>query len=36
MTKLKIKLRNCSVELPDDVGNFILSTGCGSGKTFWL
>jgi len=24
------------VELPDDVGNFILSTGCGSGKTFWL
>ena len=36
MTKLKIKLRNCSVELPDDVGNFILSTGCGSGKTYWL
>ena len=36
MTKLSIKLRNCSVELPDDVGNFILSTGCGSGKTFWL
>lgn len=24
------------MELPDDVGNFILSTGCGSGKTFWL
>lgn len=36
MTKLKIKLRNCSVELPNDVGNFILSTGCGSGKTYWL
>lgn len=36
MTKLKIKLRNYSVELPDDVGNFILSTGCGSGKTYWL
>ena len=36
MTKLKIKLRNHSVELPDDVGNFILSTGCGSGKTYWL
>lgn len=36
MTKLKIKLRNCSIELPDDVGNFILSTGCGSGKTYWL
>lgn len=36
MTKLKNKLRNCSVELPDDVGNFILSTGCGSGKTYWL
>ena len=36
MTKLKINLKNCSVELPDDVGNFILSTGCGSGKTYWL
>lgn len=36
MAKLSIKLRNCSVELPDDVGNFILSTGCGSGKTYWL
>ena len=36
MSKLKINLKNCSVELPDDVGNFILSTGCGSGKTYWL
>lgn len=36
MANLSIKLRNCSVELPDDVGNFILSTGCGSGKTYWL
>lgn len=36
MAKLKIKLKNCNVELPDDVGNFILSTGCGSGKTYWL
>ena len=36
MAKLSIKLRNCNVELPDDVGNFILSTGCGSGKTYWL
>lgn len=36
MTKLKINLKNCSVELPDDVGSFILSTGCGSGKTYWL
>lgn len=36
MTKLSIKLRNCNAELPDDVGNFILSTGCGSGKTYWL
>lgn len=36
MAKLKIKLKNRNVELPDDVGNFILSTGCGSGKTYWL
>ena len=36
MAKLKIKLKNHNVELPDDVGNFILSTGCGSGKTYWL
>ena len=36
MTKLKINLKNCSVELPDGVGNYILSTGCGSGKTYWL
>lgn len=36
MANLKIKLKNCNVELPDDVGNFILSTGCGSGKTYWL
>lgn len=36
MAKLSIRLKNCSVELPDDVGNFILSTGCGSGKTYWL
>lgn len=36
MAKLSINLRNCNVELPDDVGNFILSTGCGSGKTYWL
>lgn len=36
MTILSIKLRNCNAELPDDVGNFILSTGCGSGKTYWL
>ena len=36
MAKLSIKLRNYNVELPDDVGNFILSTGCGSGKTYWL
>ena len=36
MSKLKINLKNCSVELPYDVGNFILSTGCGSGKTYWL
>lgn len=36
MTKLSIKLRTCNAGLPDDVGNFILSTGCGSGKTYWL
>lgn len=36
MANLKIKLKNGEVELPDDVGNFILSSGCGSGKTFWL
>lgn len=36
MAKLKIRLKNRNVELPDDVGNFILSTGCGSGKTYWL
>ena len=36
MAKLKIKLKNRNVELPDDVGNFILSSGCGSGKTYWL
>lgn len=36
MAILKINLKNCNVELPDDVGNFILSTGCGSGKTYWL
>ena len=36
MAKLKIKLKNRNVELPDDVGNFILSTGCVSGKTYWL
>lgn len=36
MSILSIRLRNCSVELPDDVGNFILSSGCGSGKTYWL
>lgn len=36
MSKLKINLKNCSVELPDGVGNYILSTGCGSGKTYWL
>lgn len=36
MAKLSIRLKNCSVELLDDVGNFILSTGCGSGKTYWL
>ncbi len=36
MSKIKINLKNCNIELPDDVGNFILSTGCGSGKTYWL
>lgn len=36
MTKLKIKLKNHNIDLPDDVGNYILSTGCGSGKTYWL
>lgn len=36
MTTLKIKLKNHNIELPCDVGNFILSTGCGSGKTYWL
>jgi len=36
MANLKIKLKNGELELPDDVGNFILSSGCGSGKTYWL
>ncbi len=37
MSKIKIKLKKCNIiELPDDVGNYILSTGCGSGKTYWL
>ncbi len=36
MANLKIKLKNHNIELPCDVGNFILSTGCGSGKTYWL
>ena len=36
MAKIKINLKNCNIDLPDDVGNFILSTGCGSGKTYWL
>lgn len=36
MTKMRIDLKSSTVELPDDVGNYILSTGCGSGKTYWL
>ena len=36
MAILKITLRTISIELPDDVGNYIISTGCGSGKTYWL
>ena len=36
MAILKISLRTVSIELPDDVGNFLISTGCGSGKTYWL
>lgn len=36
MTKMRINLKNSTVELPTDVGNYILSTGCGSGKTYWL
>ena len=36
MAILKITLRTISIELLDDVGNYILSTGCGSGKTYWL
>ena len=36
MAKLKIKLKNRNVELPDDLSNFNLSTGCGSSKTYWL
>lgn len=36
MSKLTIQLKNNRVELPDDVGNYVLSTGCGSGKTYWL
>lgn len=36
MAILKITLRTISIELLDDVGNYIISTGCGSGKTYWL
>ena len=36
MAILKITLRTISIKLPDDVGNYIISTGCGSGKTYWL
>ena len=36
MAILKISLRTVSIELPDDVGNYLISTGCGSGKTYWL
>lgn len=36
MTKMRIVLKNSTVDLPNDVGNYILSTGCGSGKTYWL
>ena len=36
MAMLKITLRTFSIELLDDVGNYIISTGCGSGKTYWL
>lgn len=36
MAILKITLRTISIELLDNVGNYIISTGCGSGKTYWL
>lgn len=36
MTKFTISLKNSSIDLPDDVGTYVVSTGCGSGKTHWL
>ena len=36
MAKFTINLKNSSIDLPDDVGSYVVSTGCGSGKTHWL
>ena len=36
MAKFTINLKNSSIDLPDDVGTYVVSTGCGSGKTHWL